>query len=201
MPLTLPKTGRPRLSAAALEDLLEPYHIDREKYPVVIVGLRGYYKDSMGAPGVDDRSIYDDAIFVHSPSVMAAFNGNTNPSGFRKGEGKGARKGIASLNPGVMYVHTLGKHKGKYLALCQTKGPVTVTRDGIQKNYSDSGYFGINIHKGDYNSTSSEGCQTIHPDQWKSFINLVADQVKRYEGANWETACIPYVLLVGVSES
>jgi hypothetical protein len=198
MTLALPTTGRPRLKTAELEKQLEPFHIDREKYPVVVVGVRGYYKDSMGAPGVDDRGIYDDAIFVHSPSVMAAFNGNTNPSVFRKGEGKGNGKGMATLNPGVMYVHTFDKHKGKYLALCQRLGPVSVTRDGIRQDYVDTGHFGINIHKGGLHTTSSLGCQTIHPDQWKSFINLVVDQAKRYAGANWEKACIPYVLLDGI---
>jgi hypothetical protein len=41
----------------------------------------------------------------------------------------------------------------------------------------------------------SAGCQTIHPDQWGSFINLVIDQAKRYHGTNWDKVCIPYVLI------
>jgi hypothetical protein len=53
----------------------------------------------------------------------------------------------------------------------------------------DTGWFGINIHKGGYNSTSSLGCQTIYPTQWQSFINTVYDQLKRYKQTK-----LPYVL-------
>ncbi|MDQ3279773.1 MAG: hypothetical protein M3Q06_15710 [Bacteroidota bacterium] len=194
MPAILPATGKPRLSTAQLETLLEPYGIDREKYPLIIVGIRGYYKDSMGAPGVNDRGIYDDAVFIHSPSVFAAFNGNTDPSRLRRGIGFGARKGMASLKPGPWFVHKFDLHNGKYMALCQRLGKVTVMRDG-EPAYADTGDFGINIHKGSYNGTSSLGCQTIHPDQWESFISLAIDQAKRYHGAKWNRVCIPYVLL------
>lgn len=186
---------KPRLSAAELHGLFEPLVIDREQYPLVIVGIRGYYKDSMGAPGVNDRGIYDDAIFIDSPQATVAFNGNTDPSRYRKGQGKGSGKGMASLNPGAWYVHKFDLHKGKYLALCQRGGDVTVTRDG-DPPYLDTGSFGINIHKGGYNGTSSEGCQTIHPDQWHSFISLAKDQAKRYFGDDWQKKIVPYILLV-----
>jgi hypothetical protein len=201
MPQPLP-AGKPRLSNAELEKLLRPFNLDRDRYPVIVVGIRGYYKNTMGAPKVNDRGIYDDALFIHSPSVMAAYNGNTDPSRYRSGHGTGENtKGIASLNPGAWFVHKFAKHKNQYLALCQRLGPVTVTRDG-NPPYEDSdlnrpaGYFGINIHRGGYNGTSSLGCQTIHPTQWDSFINLAVDQAKRYHGDSWNRACIPYILIV-----
>jgi lysozyme len=148
----------------------------------------------MGAPGVNDRGFYDDALFIDAPSATVAFNGNTDPSGYRKGTGAGPHKGMASLNPGAWFVHKFDKHKGQYLALCQRAGAVTVTRDGTPP-YPDTGEFGINIHRGGYNTTSSEGCQTIHPSQWESFINLAVDQAKRYHGSKWNKVVIPYILL------
>jgi lysozyme len=193
MPPILP-VGKPRLSTDALVELIDPFELDREQYPVIVVGVRAYYRDTMGAPGVDDRGIYDDALFLHTPSVTAAFNGNTDPSRYRTGSGTGAAKGMACLRPGAWYVHSFDLHKGKYLALCQRAGEVTVTRDG-DPPYADTGMFGINIHRGGYSGTSSLGCQTIHPTQWDSFINLAVDQCKRYYGARWRKTVIPYILV------
>lgn len=194
MPLTIPSSGKPRLSSSELDKMLKPYKLDRTKYPCIVVGVRGYYRNTMGAPNVNDRGIYDDALFLYTPSMMASYNGNTDPSRYRKGTGKGAAKGIATLNPGAWYVHKFDLHRGKYLALCQRAGDVTVTRDG-DPPYEDTGLFGINIHKGGYNGTSSEGCQTIHPDQWESFIASAVDQAKRYFGDKWNKTIIPYILI------
>ena len=186
---------KPRLSSSALRAMLEPLGIDRHAHPLVVVGYRGYYRDSMGAPGVDDRGIYDDAIFLDSVQATAAFNGNTDPTGYRKGRGTGEdTRGMASLNAGVWYAHRFGMHRKKYLALCQTGGPVTVTRDG-DPPYAHSGMFGINIHRGGYAATSSLGCQTIHPSQWEGFIGLMKDQAVRYFGNAWQRRVVPYVLL------
>ncbi|PZQ37709.1 MAG: hypothetical protein DI560_20360 [Pseudomonas putida] len=185
---------RPRLSSSELRLLIKPYNINREEFPLVVVGIRGYYRDQMGAPGVNDRGIYDDAVFIDTAQGTVAFNGNTDPSTYRKGTGTGSKKGMASLKPGAWFVHRFDKHKGKYLALCQRAGPVTVIRDGAP-DYIDVGKFGINIHRGRDDSTSSEGCQTIHPDQWDSFINLAQDQAKRYFPETWESIIIPYILL------
>jgi len=199
---TIAPRYKPNLSAEELHGLLKPFQIDRGEHPVVVVGLRGYYKDIMGAPGVNDRGIYDDAIFIDSPSITASFNANTDPSKYRKGHGfDEGKKGMASLKPGYWPVYKFDKHKKKYLALCQ-RGRVTVIRDG-DPPYEDTGEgFGINIHKGGLTSTSSEGCQTIHPDQWKAFIETVIDQAKRYhqkEGETWEhlkdRLVIPYILI------
>lgn len=193
--LVIKPDEKPRLSASALRAMLQPLGIDRRAHPLVVIGIRGYYRDSMGAPGVDDRGIYDDAIFVDTAQATAAFNGNTDPTGYRKGRGtdEGTR-GMASLNPGVWYAHRFGMHRGKYLALCQSAGEVTVTRDG-EPPYPHRGSFGINIHRGGYATTSSLGCQTIHPAQWDGFINLARDQALRYFGKAWRRAVIPYVLL------
>jgi lysozyme len=152
---------------------------------VKLVGIRGYYKDTMGKPGENDRGIYDDAIFLIGPAVFFAFNANTDPSVFRQH--------IAKLVPGIHYYkkgkHGIGKPGGGYDALRpDTPGEgLPVTRDGEEGIKTG---VAINIHKGSYNSTSSEGCQTIHPDQWVQFKNEV------YRAMDSEgQKRIPYILI------
>lgn len=194
--------SKPRLSSAELTKLLEPFAIDRSKYPLLIVGIRGYYADTLGAPGQNDRGIYDDAIFLMSPNVTASFNANTDPAKVRIGAGMGAGKGMASLTPGFWPVYKFDLHKGRYLALCQRAGPVTVLRDGKAEAYEDRGNLGINIHRGGYSTTGSEGCQTIPPDQWPAFIELAQSEAVRLFGAEFrdgrivgQSPVIPYVLM------
>lgn len=140
-----------------------------KKNYVFLISFRGYYQDSMGKPGVNDRGIYDDCMCVVSDSNFVTFNANTDPSVFRKG--------IATLIPGI-YPYRKGKHgitthaDGGYWAFrpATLNEAVPVTRDG-QEGISSG--VAINIHKGGYNSTSSEGCQTIYPDQWSEFQTMV----------------------------
>lgn len=186
--------ARPRLTRTELRDRIAGFGIDRARFPVVVVGIRGYYRDTLGVVGRNDRGMYDDAIFIDAPDAFANFNGNTDPSRVRKGSGKGATKGMASLKPGAYFAHRFDKHNGQYLALCQRLGDVTVIRDGAPP-YPDTGRFGINIHRGGVNTTSSEGCQTIPPAQWPAFIATAVDQAKRAFGDRWDQAVIPYVLL------
>src|SRR5262245_48185267 len=113
--------------------------------------------------GENDRGIYDDALFIVSPETFVAFNANVDPSVFRRG--------IAALEAGgVRYklgIHGLSRPAAQcYKALVQA-GPVTVRRD---ETGNDTGWFGINIHRGGVSGTSSLGCQTIVPDQWPTFI-------------------------------
>ncbi len=143
--------------------------------PVCLVGIRGYYRDSMGAKGKNDVGIYDDCIVLVSPNVHAAFNANVDPS--RLGWNASARKPMAQLKSGV-YRYKIGQHgisRGNpYKALVQA-GPVTVLRGTGE----ETGYFAINIHKGGRTTTSSEGCQTIPPQQWDAFLALTESELKR----------------------
>ena len=186
--------SRPKITADEVRGRIASFGVDRSLHPIVVVGLRGYYGDSLGAPGVNDRGLYDDALVIDAPESFGTFNGNTDPSRQRPGHGTGSNKGIASLNPGLWYVHRFDLHNDRYLALCQRLGQVTVTRDG-NPPYPDTGMFGINIHKGGYNTTSSLGCQTVHPDQWPAFIALAVDQAKRWHGSRWDRVVIPYLLM------
>jgi len=68
-------------------------------------------------------------------------------------------KGVARLVPGQYRgVWSIDKHQGKYEALCQRNGNVTVWRDSnrdliFEELVKEVGMFGINIHKAGQDST------------------------------------------------
>ena len=188
--------AKPRMTREKLAARLAAHGIDRTLHPLLVVGIRGYYLDTMGKPGVNDRGMYDDAIFLDSPDVFAAYNGNTDPSRYKPGHGTAANKGMATLKAGVWHAYQFDTHGGSipHFAICQRRGPVVVIRDGTPP-YEDEGNHGINIHRGSYHGTSSLGCQTLHPDQWPSFIALAEDIARRHFGTEWKRTTIPYVLL------
>lgn len=141
-----------------------------------LFGVRGYYFRTMGKSDRNDRNIYDDAIFLVSPNVFAAFNANTDPSPFRSG--------VATLLPG-WHLYRKGRHgisRGPgYPALRPaTAGErLPVKRDGEKAIPSARPGVAINIHRGGYSTTSSLGCQTIYPTQYDAFINLVYLEMDR----------------------
>lgn len=171
-------------------DYLELVAMINAKYPqyvlpdFFVVGIRGYYKKTLGDPNSNDRMVYDDAIFLVLKNKLEAFNANVDPGAFRKG--------IANLVPGIYPVYKFSKHNGKYLALCQRAGNVTVQRD---KKGTETGSFGINIHRGGVFAVSSLGCQTIPPSQWDEFINEAQSMAKQVHGKNYLTQTYTYILL------
>lgn len=186
--------AKPKATFADVMKLVIKAHPSPGLPDVFLVGVRGYYRDSLGAVGRNDRGIYDDALFLISPKRISAFNANTDPSKVRKGKGTGAGKGMARLKPGLYRAHQLGQHRagtpGGHQALVQRAGTVTVIRDGVDGDYEETGHFGINIHRGGVTTTSSEGCQTLPPDQWPTFI----EEVRTALNAAGQTV-VPYVLL------
>ena len=155
------------------------------EHSMYVLGVRGYYLDSKGKPGANDRNIYDDAIVVCSPAVTAAFNANCDPSAWRKG--------VASLRPGIHFYkpgnHGITRPGGGYPAFrpATRNEELPVDRDGVP---DPAPGVAINIHKGAKNSTSSLGCQTIYPEQWDSFYALVMGELKRAGMKHF-----PYVLV------
>lgn len=179
-PLTTPK-----LALADVDKIIRKHKITA---PVVLVGIRGYYKDTMGKPGQNDRGLYDDALFIVSPTHFSSWNGNTDPSVYRPG--------MASLVPGVhMYRkgnHGISRPGGGYPAFRPaTPGEqLPVTRDGVLNPRPG---VAINIHRGGKNTTSSEGCQTLPPQQWDAFYAALSGEMKRHS-----VKTFPYVLVDGV---
>ncbi len=180
MPPMLP-AQRPQWSR---EKVMLQLAMERVMEAVAILAVRGYYRDTMGARGRNDLGIYDDAIFVISPNVFASFNANTDPA--RGGLNPKVGKPYAVLKPGV-WSYRIGRHKNQYTALVQA-APVTVIRD----SYEETGWFGINIHRGGETRVSSEGCQTIPPRQWAAFIATVQLEMQRAKVSR-----IPYALVEG----
>lgn len=174
-PKSKPKALRHVVQSAALKE----WRKDPLQNPMpdfYVLGVRNYYTDSFD-PGGGGRGLYDDAIFVCGPETFVAFNANCDPSAFRKG--------VASLVPG-WYPYRPGKHGisrpgGGYPAFRPaTKGEaLPVFRDG-EDGVSTRPGVAINIHKGGYTTTSSEGCQTIYPSQWGAFHALVSMELKKH---------------------
>jgi hypothetical protein len=190
MPNIIPP-NKPRISYSRLMTILEPFNYPIEPDKMFLVGVRGYYKESLGATPLNERGIYDDAMLLVSPYVFATFNANTDPSI--------ARPNIATLKPGFYQVHKFDMHRPAggfhHEAICQRAGTVTVIRDG-NPPITDSGRFGINIHKGRVNTTSSEGCQTIYPTQWVAFYNLAKEQaIRTNPEVNFRDIIITYILI------
>jgi lysozyme len=183
MPL-LPTT-RPEATRLEVSTKLAAMGIDENRYHVHLLGVRGYNLDAMGERGHNDRSMYDDAMFlITSTGFFRTFNANVDPSAYRNG--------VANLCPGT-WLYKLGIHgitRPKFLqyeALVQA-AEVEIVRDGSSAR--EKGWFGINIHRGGNFTTSSLGCQTIPPGQWNEFISTVKSQLDFHD-----QTILPYVLI------
>lgn len=184
--------ARPNLTREAVEAHLSAQtKIDFDKYPLYWVGIRGYYKKSIGDPERNDYGVYDDAAFLFGENHFSAYNANTDPAKVLRGSA--SKKGTAVLVPDLYFVHMLDLHKGSYPALCQRAGNVSVWRykaDGTR--WKDTGSFGINGHCGGRSSTNSEGCQTIVPIQYAEWIGNVFDHIG---SRGWNGVVVPYLLI------
>jgi len=160
---------------------------NRKITKMCVVGVRGYYLNSMGKRGVNDRGIYDDAFFVLSPDTFTSFNGNTDPSRYK------ARVATLVAPQTIKYkkgLHGYSRKAGPYPAFRQASD-VIVKRDGGSGNgrqlldgtFTDRGTrrFWTNNHKGGYTVTSSAGCLTVPPNQWNAYYSLVCLQMQRFK--------------------
>ena len=179
IPQSKPKASLSVVKFAA-QDAWDDEHDALPMPETFVLLVRAYYDATMGKPG-NDVAMYDDAAFIVSPGHFSAWNANTDPS--RYGWNAGAGKYMARLKPGC-YTYRRLKHKmnspSGYMAFGQGDKPVTVERikeDGkVAKE--ETGCFGINLHRGGINGTSSEGCMTIPTGQWPIFDQTLANVLK-----------------------
>lgn len=161
-------------------------------YNLNIIGIRNNTTNRV----VND---FDDVLVVtyNTPSkrlYRKVFFITTEPGAYYMTEKLGSIKGTAILVPGQYRgCWQIGKHKGKYKALCQKK-PVKVYRDNNLDNIYDlnpetidTGIFGLNIHRSaEYGESTkvnnwSAGCQVFRrAEDFKSFMLLCEKQAALY---------------------
>jgi lysozyme len=187
--------GRPKLTKEQAIGYLSAFNLT--EYPVKLLGIRGYYKDTMGKPDTNEVGIYDDAQFIMSGAIFMPFNGNVDPS--KNGDKIATLKAHGRINPDGSitvanpepYLYKIGMHnmKAPYEALRQF-GRITVIRGGKEETDTAAAPYYIDIHKGGFGTTSSLGCQTIPPAQWPEYLTNVKQQLKKFN-----QVIIPYILL------
>ncbi len=160
-----------------------------------VLAVRAYYRDTMGVPKANDFGIFDDAFFIVTPFGFSTWNGNTDPT--RSGWNANAGKYMARLKPGVWTYRRL-KHRASspdgYMAFGQGADRVTVERLRADRTIAqtETGCFGINLHRAGVTTTSSEGCLTVPQNQWVQFRNTL-DQALEKTGAK----TFPLILIDG----
>ena len=163
---------REQIKAAVESKNYKWFNDDANKgFDVNIVGVRNC------APAVYKKvtNVFDDALTLSFKDEKGALQYYcwmaTSDPGKKGVQQFHNAKGVARLVPGQYRgVWAIDKHQGKYDALCQRLGNVTVWRDGnkdlmFDEVLKDTGLFGINIHKAGTDSTWvenwSEGCQVF----------------------------------------
>ena len=138
-------------------------------YDVNIVGIRN------SSTGKVVTNLFDDTITLSYKDEVGVWQfhewKNTTEPGKKGVQQYHNKNGVARLVPGQYRgVWAIDKHQGKYDALCQRLGNVKVFRDTnkdlvYDEANTDTGMFGINIHKAGQDSTWvenwSEGCQVF----------------------------------------
>lgn len=161
-------------------------------YNLNIIGVRKNNNNQV-------TNLFDDYLVViyKTPNGMEhrnIYSITTEPGLYYMTNSSGNKKGTAILVPGQYRgCWEIGKHKGKYTALCQKK-PVKVYRDGnYDKVYNmkpetiQEGVFGINIHRSNEYGVSTQinkwsaGCQVFSDVRdYNAFMYLCKNQADRY---------------------
>lgn len=174
--------GQPQLSESRVLEILKGRNnllLNVKNLRCCILAIRGYYRN-MGEPNVNDCGLYDDAAFlVVGERVAARVNWNCDAS--KLGWNPNLGKPYAQLCTGT-WNFIRGWHKNIRGCFRQATddiaeklripnaGEFKVSRifaKGDRRNYVEQGYFAINMHPGGVETTSSWGCQTSPPEQFR----------------------------------
>ncbi|HEY8560527.1 MAG TPA: hypothetical protein VIL74_09130 [Pyrinomonadaceae bacterium] len=166
--------NRPNITDEETDKVVARIFGGAEFVPVLlVVGVRGYFLNSVGKPGENDLNLWDDAILVYYDSVLVkTFNANTDPS-------KHNQK-LAMLDAGL-YEFYQGTHKERIKAFRAYPEGVELPckRQQFDGSWVKSKCSAINIHDGAFNDTWSAGCQTVINQtphkQFDEFRDLVYD--------------------------
>lgn len=205
MPGSRPRASQEVVRAAA-EKVWKAEKMSGPLPDMFVAGVPAYYFTTMGKPDANDRGMYDDAFFVFGPGgTFVPFNGNTDPSVFRKEIATLVCPQVVWYRPGQ---HAIGK-RTEHAAFRQDS-PVRVRRDGLIEPkgfrhdtrgislgdgiWTDDHYpsrFWCNNHRGGSAGTSSEGCLTVPPGQWEAYHALVLREMNEAHVDRFPMVLIP----------
>lgn len=192
------------------------------KRRVAVVGVRGYVKQfTESTTGGNLVGKYDDAICIVTPTTSRTFLGNTDPTYIVKdGQGRAQLTApqVFDMAPGI---HGKSKPAAEQrIAFCPVDGAaggVSIVRygaDGKPGPVLNGQHIGSNLHDGSIGTTGSLACQTVAPEDWPPFTEMmfealgipwaefaqVLTRIKRGDAhaipEHWMTATFPYVLTV-----
>ena len=167
-------------------------------YNVNIIGVRNLLSATKSGDVYKNvqRDQFDDALVliykVDGKWKKEIFENTTDP-GLKLLKNPSNSNGCAILVPGqYRSTYKIDLHNGKYKALCQRSGLVSVYRDKNRNNVLDmdpktiqKGYFGINIHKAGVASELiggySAGCQVFKKvADFNHFMDVINKSKDRY---------------------
>jgi len=173
------------------------YFAGPKDYDVNIVGVRN------SEPGQKVTNIFDDKLTI-SYRVDGKWHYHDWDATTEPGK-KGVMqfhnsKGVARLVPGQYRgAYAVSMHQGKYDALCQRLGNVTVWRDKnkdmtFDEVTTDTGMFGINIHKAgtvsNFVENWSEGCLVFKKVKDFNEFMVIANKAKEIHGNHFTLTLI-----------
>lgn len=146
--------SRPQIKDAETDKLAARFFTS-EIPKVLVIGIRGYFRDSVGKAGQNDLGVWDDAVLVYENGTLRkTFNGNTDPSK--------VNADLAMLDTGI-YQFYKGIHRSRISAFRAYPEGVRLKckRQNSKGVWYESWCSAINFHDGGLNDTWSAGCQTV----------------------------------------